>query len=190
MLDRAREVGVPGGASLRVRSVDGRAVVRLKSWLGRDAGAQELVVIAGLSLPLEVGKAQCESGGLRALCVGPGDWLVVTDRWKGADLHAKIAADLSPHGLAVVDLSHGLSLLEVWGSACREVLSTGCGLDFHSSAFLPGMCARTRFAQITVIIECLNDPLRFELSVERSYIHYLRNCLIDADSGFERFAHE
>jgi hypothetical protein len=41
-----------------------------------------------------------------------------------------------------------------------------------------------RFAQIPVIIDCLDEPPRFELTVARSYLQYLRFWLTYAAVEF------
>jgi sarcosine oxidase subunit gamma len=73
----------------------------------------------------------------------------------------------------------------VRGSAARELLSKGCGLDLHPESFPAGHCARARFAQIPVVIECLEEPPRFEMTVARSYLQYLQSWLEDAAVEFE-----
>jgi sarcosine oxidase subunit gamma len=65
------------------------------------------------------------------------------------------------------------------------VLSKSCGLDFHPRRFALGHCARTRFAQIPVLIDCVDALPRFELYVQKSYSHYLEDWLIDAALEFE-----
>jgi sarcosine oxidase subunit gamma len=67
-----------------------------------------------------------------------------------------------------VDYSDRLAVIEVRGTAARALLSKGCGLDLSDRAFPARYCARTRFAQLAVILECLDDS-RFELTVARSY---------------------
>src|SRR4051812_8511189 len=128
--------------------------LRLKSWLPEHTQGGKPVVLAGQELPSQVGGIL--QGPMRVLCLGPGDWLIVSHEHTGSSMRAHFAPDLSEQGLALVDLTDGLAALEVSGSAAREVLSKGCGLDFHPRSFPPGRCARTRFAQIPVVIECLD----------------------------------
>ena len=136
---------------IQITTLADRTVLRLKSWLPTPP--------AGLPA--------------RTLCIGPGDWLIVSS--------GSSAPEISGSGLALVDLSDGLVALAVSGPAAREVLSKGCGLDLHR--FAAGKCTRTRFAQIPVVLECL-DETRFELHVARSYLHYLRAWLTDAALEF------
>jgi sarcosine oxidase subunit gamma len=84
---------------------------------------------------------------MRVLCIGPGDWLVVSlDESTRSKICEQLGSDLERQGLAIVDLTDGLTRLAVQGSAAREALSTACGIDFHPRSFPVGRCARTRFA--------------------------------------------
>jgi sarcosine oxidase subunit gamma len=155
--------------------------LRLKSWLPQHARGGTPIVLAGRELPSRVGAAS--SGPIRVLCVGPAEWLMVSQAQSGPDLHKELAAELSSHGLALVDLTDGLVVLEVQGYAARDILSKGCGLDLHPRSFPVASCARTRFAQTAVVIACLDDPNHFELLVGRSYHRYLHDWLVDAAAG-------
>jgi sarcosine oxidase subunit gamma len=135
-------------------------------------------VLAGRELPSQVGTAL--SGPLHALCLGPGEWLTISYEHTASNLREHFAPDLTKYGLAAVDLSDGLTVLEVSGSFAYDTLSKGCGLDLHPSSLAAGQCARTRLAQIPVVIEHFREPPRFELYVARSYLEYLRSWLADA----------
>src|SRR4051812_10040922 len=124
--------------ALQVTRVAGRAAVRLKSW---QPGAATFTVAPDSEEPF------------RVLQLGPGEWLAISDAFDGTKLQQQLERSLRERGMAVVDLSQGLAVLRVAGPAAREVLSKGCGLDMHSRSFPAGHCARTRFAQLPVIIE-------------------------------------
>lgn len=182
MPDRAQMRAVPNKtAVIQITAVHGRRSLRLKSWLPEYTSGGKPVVLAARELPSRVGATL--SGPVRVLCLGPGDWLIVSHEREPSGLREHIERDLPQPGLVLVDLTPGLAVLEVQGSAIREVLSKGCGLDFHPRSFPTGRCARTRLAQIPVVIECLSEPPRFELYVPRSYFHYLHAWLIDAAAG-------
>jgi len=94
------------------------------------------------------------------------------------------APELTAQNLALVDLTDGLVVFEVSGSAARDVLSKSCGLNFHPRRFCTGHCARSRFAQIPVVIDCTQDSGVFELYAPRSYAQYLKDWLDDASAEF------
>jgi sarcosine oxidase subunit gamma len=156
--------------------------MRLTSWLPEYRNGKKRGTIDGPELPSEVGATV--SGGMHVLCMGPAEWLIVSTERAACTLRERIEPGLARQGLVLVDLSDGLAGLAVQGVAARDLLSKGCGLDFHPRIFPAGQCARTRFAQIPIIIDCLDEPPRFELYVARSYLHYLHAWLIDAAVEF------
>jgi sarcosine oxidase, subunit gamma len=186
-------------ATIRIASIRRGAALRLKSWqpavpvavaanplapVVAVGGPLAPAVAAGEPLPSEVGTMLC--GSTRILCLGPDEWLVLATESDAAAVRAQLEAQLASTSHALVDLSDGLAALEVQGGAARELLSKGCGLDLHPRSFPEGRCARTRFAQIPVVIECLDDSPRFELTVQRSYLQYLHGWLADAAIEFDR----
>jgi sarcosine oxidase subunit gamma len=154
-----------------------RTLLRLKAW--QQDGA--LVELDGRQLPAHVGETL--GGPLRVQCIGPGDWLILSNESAASALLANLEGGLRQRGLAFVDVTDALACIEVGGAAARDVLSRACGLDFHPRSFPVGFCARTRFAQVPVVIECLDEAPRFELSVSRSYVTYLIRWLADASVG-------
>ena len=167
--------------AFQVLSLDARTVLRLKSWEPLHV-AGDAVMLAGCELPSKVGATL--AGPPRILCTAPAEWLIVSQEPPRAGIRKQIEGTLAV-GLALVDLTDGLSVFEARGTAVRDVLAKVCGLDFHPRRFPFGRCARTRFAQIPVVIDCIQDPNHFELYVARSYAHYLKECLQDAAVEFE-----
>jgi heterotetrameric sarcosine oxidase gamma subunit len=159
-----------------------RTVLRVKSWAAERTGAAPLA-LAGSRLPDGVGPVI--EGPPRVLCTGPGEWLMVhPPSIDFTRLRNVWAPELTAQNLALVNLTDGLVVFEVSGSAVRDVLSKSCGLNFHPRRFGPGHCARTRFAQIPVVIDCTQDSGVFELYAPRSYAQYLTHWLSDASAEF------
>lgn len=184
MLERAQvSGGTEGRAPFGIAALGGRVALRLKSWLPEHASGRRTVMLDGRQLPSQVGTTM--PGQIRALCLGPGEWLIVSDVGGGSTVREHIEQELGQQGLALVDLTHGLAVLEVRRPDVREVLAKGCGLDLHPRAFAPDQCARTRFAQIPVVIDSLDEPPRFELYVARSYLAYLQSWLADSTAEFD-----
>jgi len=169
-------------AEVQVTTLRGGTLMRLKSWLPEHSTGAKSVALAGLELPSQVGATL--SSPIRTLCVGPGEWLIMSHKYQASRLRELLEPDLAKYGLALVDLTDGLAGLDILGGATREVLSKGCGLDLHPRSFPVGRCARTRFAQIPAVVECL-DEQRFELHVARSYLQYLHSWLLDAAIEFQ-----
>lgn len=169
-------------AIVQITCVSGGTVQRLKSWLPQPTSGDESIVIGGQAFPAHVGATL--SGAMRALCIGPREWLMVSQEVDASSVRKHIEPELAQRGLVWVDLTDGLAVLEVRGSAARRLLSKGCGLDLHPRSFPVGHCARTRFAQIPVVLECVDQMPRFELYVARSYLHYVHAWLSDASVEF------
>src|SRR5262249_20320998 len=142
----------------------------------------QAVALGGQTLPAQTGMTS--PGSMRILCIAPGEWLIVSDDYTASSLRARLESDLPKHGLALVDVTDALASLEIRGSAARDVIAKGCGIDFHPRSLPTGRCVRTRFAQIAVVIDCIDDSPRFELSVARSYLDYLHSWLTDATAEF------
>lgn len=157
--------------------------IRVQSW--RDSGVPQaaLAAVVGAPWPTAVG---CSSGDrTRVLCFGPTDWLVVSDGAADAVLRdlEQAAKDST---LSVTDVSQGLVAIEIAGVFARDLLAKACGLDVHARDFGPGVCARTRFADVAVIVQAVGEGATFHCHcyVSRSYVDYLMQWLTDAAAEF------
>jgi sarcosine oxidase subunit gamma len=168
--------------SVKFDVLDDRGWLRVQCWLPEHRAGARAVMLGGRELPLCVGDSLTRDW--RALCLGPADWLIVADAHTIPHIREELASEGAEQGIALVELTHAFIALEVLGSASRDLLSKGCGVDLHPRNFAPRQCTRTRFAQIPMIIEC-TDESRFELSVARSYLSYLRSWLADAAREFQ-----
>jgi sarcosine oxidase subunit gamma len=155
----------------RAEKIDKRAAVGLRSWSAAPIPAPSLV-------PPGLG------GQVRLLTLGPREWVAVSDTITGPELHERLKQHLGGQEISAVDLSCGIKAISAQGSAARDVLSKGCGLDLHQRALPAGHCTRTRFAQLAVIVDCTSPAPCFELYVGRSYVDYLHAWLLDAAAEF------
>jgi heterotetrameric sarcosine oxidase gamma subunit len=161
----------------RVEVLPQRHVQHLTFWNSEVVKGGQRRRFGTHELPDRVGVVR--PGRLRILCLSPVEWLLV--QGDGGETQSPSAAAASSDDSRVLtDLSAGLSVLEVSGAAVRHVLNQACSLDFDAKAFPPDHCARTRFAQIPVVIDFIQSPDRFELYVARSLSFYLCNWLEDA----------
>jgi heterotetrameric sarcosine oxidase gamma subunit len=168
----------PAGSGMRIRLVAGRSILRLKSWMP-STNAQ--FVVAGVQLPTKVG-AVAFAGDFRALCVGPDDLLLASSRQLSAPMRERIARDSLSQGIAVVDLTPGISVIELSGGA-RGILARSCSLDFEPQTSAHFQCARTRFAQLAVVIDLHKGGNAIDLYVARSHGAWLTGWLADATVG-------
>jgi heterotetrameric sarcosine oxidase gamma subunit len=137
--------------------------------------------LAGLPLPLAANRVAAMAA-LRVLWLGPDEWLIVADD-DAPDLLPRLERAVAGRRAAINDLSSSRIIIEIAGSAARDLLAAGCGLDLHPRAFAPGQCAQTLVARVPVILDQLDDAPHYRLLVRRSSAAWLCDWLIDAAEG-------
>lgn len=174
-------------ARMQFTDVNKRAILRVQSWAPVDAPVQlpGLLGARGRSVHSDA----IDLGEARALCVGPADWLLVSATLSAESLRRQVGFEASGNEFSVVDLTHGLAVIEARGDAIRDVLSKGCALDLHPDRFRAGQSHRTRFAKIAAVLDfpldCPGERPSFELYIASSYQSYLHAWLRDAAAEFE-----
>ena len=136
-----------------------------------DATLQALL---GLGLPAmgrATGTSECA-----ALSIAPGTALVQGSLQKLASLRPGIQRDVA----AVVDQSGGLAVMRLGGPKSPSVLTKGCRLDLHPSAFAPGHCARTLIAQTTAILHQIDAIPTYDIIVPRTLARSFAEFLLRA----------
>ena len=137
--------------------------------------------LAGIPLPLTPNEVAA-AGPLRVLWLGPDEWLVVADG-EAPDLLPRLERALAERRAAVNELSSSRAVIDIHGSAARDLLAAGCGLDLHPRVFGPGQCAQTLLGRLPVILDQLDDAPHYRLLVRRSSARWLCGWLIDATEG-------
>lgn len=169
------------GSGVMLEGLSGCSLVRLRlpMPLACEAGR------AWALLPIE--PLRWSGDDPRAIWMGPDQWLLVSATESGNALIERCTGACGELLHAATDVSSALTGLALSGSRSRRLLAMGCGLDLHAEAFRAGHCARTRFAQIPVLIVAI-APEAFELYVDRSYRQYLWDWLAHAsrNSGCRR----
>lgn len=185
MLDLERPgVMTTNNERFQVTTATCRAVLEIKPWLPEHRSGERPVTFDGRELPREVGATL--AGAVRALCLSPGEWLLVSDQQAAASIVERCAGELAAQSAVLIDSTDGLGSLRVRGSKARDVLSKGCGLDLRPQAFPVGRCGRTRFAQIPVVLDHIDDATGFRIHVARSYLRYLADWIEDAAVEFNQ----
>jgi heterotetrameric sarcosine oxidase gamma subunit len=177
---RERSADAPG---LRLDEIEDPALFRLHG-LETSVDAR----LAALGLPGQVGQAGAISlsGGekLAALCLAPGEWLLVGSAHAPPDrpsalaerLHEELATELT----MLCDQSDGLAGIRISGPAAPWLLGKLSCLDFSRGAGLGPHCARTRMGDAAVVVhfhEVAADAWAFDLYVDRSVAHWLWGLL-------------
>lgn len=164
--------------------IENAALVRLRS-LEEPAEA----LLAALGLPRQTGR--CSGDDPVALCLAPGEWLLVgvqsdpqaaprAGTASGA-LPERLQGQLASGLTAVYDQSDGLAGIRVCGPAAPWLLAKLSCIDFAAAGV--DWCARTRMGDAAVTVHCRPagasgqiDP-RFDLYVDRSVAHALWTLL-------------
>ena len=152
-----------------LNQIDGRSMVRLRVRPG-GAGA------AGKALQLPQQALQWRGEDPAAYWIGPDQWLLTSDTKSPKDIISHIDRTLSGQLYAATDMSSQHVCFALRGPAARTVLAMGCGIDMHNSAFMPGHCVRTHFANVLLFIVAVEDNT-FDLYVDRSHAHYLSDWI-------------
>lgn len=145
--------------------INGRSMARLRV---RPSGADA----AGEALQLPQQALQWRGKDPMAYWLGPDQWLLTSDTKSVEDILRHIDATLSGQLYAATDVSSSKVCFALQGPAARTLLAMGCGIDMHSSAFTPGQCVHTRFANVLLFIVAVEDN-SFDLYVDRSHARYL-----------------
>ena len=135
--------------------------------------------ILGFGLPREANTV-AGNGGVKALWLGPDEWLVVTPPEKDQALLEKLSEGLKGIHAAVTDVGDGRFTMSVSGPRARDLLAKGCGLDLHPRLFGTGRCAQSLLARVPVLVHQTHDAPTFEVTVNRNMAVYLWEWLADA----------
>jgi heterotetrameric sarcosine oxidase gamma subunit len=114
--------------------------------------------------------------------VAPDGWLLISAGHDGAELADAARTACRKLAAAITDLSDAHVAIVVEGPHALGLLVRGCALDF--AAFGDDACARTRFAQLPVMLRRTAAD-RFELLVDRAVARHLFDWLQDAAAGLD-----
>jgi heterotetrameric sarcosine oxidase gamma subunit len=114
--------------------------------------------------------------------IAPDSWLLLSARHEAADLADAARTACARRSFAITDLSDACVTISVEGARVLDILNRGCGLDF--GAFGDDTCARTRFAQLPVVLRRAAAD-RYELLVDRAVSNHLYDWLQDAAAGLD-----
>jgi heterotetrameric sarcosine oxidase gamma subunit len=165
--------------ALRFSVLPLRTVLRLQ--LG--ARSQKTVAslrIAGRSLPVAMNSWSGDDPVF--MRVAPDTWLVESALHEASDLIPAVRAGCGRRSFAVTEVSDALVTIAVEGSLAAALLARGCGVDVSAETFGSSACARTRLAQLPVVVRRVNSE-RFECLVDRSTAQWLYDWMEDAAEG-------
>lgn len=104
--------------------------------------------------------------------------------WLGPDEFLLLASDDAvPAGTGIVDVSHRDTALAVTGPRAAWAINAFCALDLHEAVFPVGMCTRTLFGKVEIVLWRTAGE-RFRIEVARSFAPYVWACLEEAQREF------
>jgi len=168
--------------TLRIEEVNGAAFVRLHS-----LQEQPLSGDSPLTLPVDTGT--CSGDDPAALCLRPGEWLLLSESTPARSLVQSFKPHTDPEKTAVLDGSDGLAMFRLSGPGSPWLLSKLSCLDFLNGQNHGAHCARTKMGHVAVIVH-YHQPLLpqysgkfvFDLIFDRSIAKYLWSLLTESAS--------
>jgi sarcosine oxidase, subunit gamma len=157
-------------------------MLRVQSWSRGTQPPEAIERLLELEWPAQVG--QVAQGALDVVCIGPTDWLLVSQtEGDFGRLAQAIEESLQGSSFRATDLSSGWVRILINGTAAAALLAKACALDVGSPSLAPGRASRTLVAGVVVILRCL-EPAVFECIAPSSYADYLLSWLADASAEF------
>jgi sarcosine oxidase, subunit gamma len=164
------------------------SIIRVQTWdsnvrgVPKPAGLAKAEQALGVTWPEVIGVTA--NGRTDILCIGPTDWLVIAPDPDVTGLLHGLGEAFEGSSFRATNVSAALSWLAIEDPDARVLLNKGTALDLDPTCFPPGRCARTRFADIPLIVRCMRVSA-FELIVASSYHEYLIAWLNDAAGEFQ-----
>ncbi|MEU8828093.1 sarcosine oxidase subunit gamma family protein [Streptomyces sp. NPDC048636] len=137
----------------------------------------------GIALP---GPSRADmSGEVKALWLGPDEWLLVAPPDRGQDLATRLRAAIGDAFATVTDVSAQRTTLAVSGHLTREVLARGCAIDLDPRVTPVGSCLTTLLAQagVTLVVRGVAASSVW-LLVRSSFAEYVAGWLVDASTEY------
>ncbi|MEW2259647.1 sarcosine oxidase subunit gamma family protein [Streptomyces sp. NPDC047869] len=163
---------------LRVRELPFLTQLTLRVEPGSPA-AKAVEAALALTLP---GPLRAEmSGDVKALWMGPDEWLLVAPEGRRHDLLAQLRAAVADEFATVTDVSAQRTTLALSGHLVRTVLAQGCAIDLDPRVTPVGSCLTTVLAQAPITLVVRDEAASgVWLLVRSSFASYLATWLVDA----------
>jgi sarcosine oxidase subunit gamma len=162
-----------------------RIDVAICSVLARRGGADPLAraVQSAFTLELPQTSRYVGNGAIAFAWAGPGQWLALGERMTGPAFEQQLRA-ATGDAAAIIDQSHGRTLIRVSGPRARETLAKGVPIDLHPSAFGLGSAASTVVAYIGTHFWQVDAAPTYDFSVASSLALAFLEWLIEAAAEF------
>ena len=158
---------------LKVSEINKLLIFQIAKYRNSDFDISK-IKIDNLELPSSLKSSS--NSKTRILWLGPDNWLVFSS---SLDLIQKEKDQFDDNHLAITDISHSRTIIEIEGNLVDEVLKKGCPLDINS--LKEGDCANSVYNGITVTLDFISDnPKKVRISGLRSFGESLHHSITDA----------
>jgi len=168
---------------LSIKELAFNGYLNLRGSLMNEAFTKAAEQTIGAALPSEP-NTFVDTGTISCLWLGPDEWLLITEQDQQTELRQALLLALGDTHAAVTDITGTNTMLEISGSATRDLLAKGTPMDLHSSVFGVGQCAQTSWIKTSVTLYQTSDVPSFRIIVRRSFADYFGEWLIDAAQEF------
>lgn len=175
-----RNVAVAGDRSVALLEKPFLTMMSIRVEPGSEA-ARKIEAVLGTGLAQHCGEVSAQ-GAHTVLWLGPDEWLVVSATTPEA-LLGSLQTGAGDGRAQIVDVSANRTVLEISGSAARDVLEKGCPTDLHPRAFADGTAITTTLARVPVLLWKI-DATRFRVMPRASLARYVAAWLLDAAQEF------
>lgn len=174
---RLEEVSQPAPSTIRLGERPFTTQIGLRAVPG-TAAHRALAETLGVELPARVGEVTGDAADVAVLWLGPDEFLVVAPPER-AELVPRLQDALGPEPGQVVDLSANRTIVELGGSAARDVLDKGSPADLHPRVFPAGTAVTTTLGPAAVLLwRTAEDAWR--VLPRASFAEYTALWLLDA----------
>ena len=118
------------------------------------------------------------SGNDAVIWLAPTRWLCVSPDQGPGVLEGALRVACGEAG-AVIDVSHGRTVMRLSGTKARDVLMKGPPVDLHASVFKPGSAVQSNMAHCGVLITCVDDDA-FDVYCFRAFGQHMFEWLCEA----------
>ncbi len=172
---------VDGGPSVTLHERRPLSIVHIAGNSDDQAFAGGVGKACGCALPIEPGTI-ATAGELSLIWLAPTRWLAVSPDQGPGILEAALRDACGESG-AIIDVSHGRTVIRLSGAHARMVMMKGAPLDFHKSSFTPGRAAQSAISQCGTLITCPAEDT-FDVYVFRGFGQHMWEWLTDAAGEF------
>lgn len=166
--------------SIIMQELMGATLLRIHS-LQPFATFKEDMAACDIPLPADVNQSLGQDPAV--ICLAPGEWLLFSEYLSAGRLFAQMQPAVDPRHTAALEVSAGLAVFRLAGSASPWLLNKLCGLDFQGNNAAATHAARTRLQQVAVTLHYhrpggLGNECVFDLICDRSLARYLWQLLL------------